>query len=149
MLAAASIQLFISTQQLEKWFKSSTGTVCFMKDISCKSSFSFRLYSLMQGQLWEQEMQTPFTYKKLSPIFHYLNVNRFNFGFKFICEDEAERFYSAIFKYTQENRIDTLGNSPLNTKKIAQSLLLNSTMISNGESLSSIERKKTQNPFGA
>lgn len=28
-----------------------------------------------QGQLWEQEMHTPFTYKKLSPIFHYLAVN--------------------------------------------------------------------------
>lgn len=34
-----------------------------------------------QGQLWEQEMQTPFTYKKLSPIFHYLAVNVSNMIF--------------------------------------------------------------------
>jgi hypothetical protein len=47
ILAAASIQLFVSTHQLEKWFKSSTGTLCFLKDINRKSVYYFRLYSLM------------------------------------------------------------------------------------------------------
>ena len=79
--------------------------------------------------MWEQEIQAPFVYKKKSFLFHYLRVNvtihfftiyadffhdisytstlhtkrttqRFNFGFKFLCEDEAERFYSVISKFT-------------------------------------------------
>ncbi len=47
IVAAASIQLFVSTHQLEKWFKSSTGTLCFLKDINLQSVYYFRLYSLM------------------------------------------------------------------------------------------------------
>ncbi|CAF0713639.1 unnamed protein product [Brachionus calyciflorus] len=102
VLATAAAQLFISAPHLDKWFKSSTGTICFLKNFTNKGSYYFRLYSLMQGQLWEQEMNAPFLYHKASPLFHYLTVNRFSYGFKFICEDEAERFYSCI-KKTIEN----------------------------------------------
>jgi hypothetical protein len=113
ILSAGSVQLFISTPQLDKWFKSSTGTVCFIKDGTKKSSYYFSLYSLMQGQLWEQEVQAPFTYKKLSLFFHYLSVIRFNYGFKFLCEDEAERFLSVVKKYSTENVEITLNtNTP-------------------------------------
>jgi hypothetical protein len=47
VLATASVQLFISTPQLDKWFKSSTGTLCFLKDFSRKNYYFYRLYSLM------------------------------------------------------------------------------------------------------
>ena len=47
VLATAAIQLFISAPQIEKWFKSSTGTICFLKDFNRKSTYFYRLYSLM------------------------------------------------------------------------------------------------------
>lgn len=102
ILAAASCQLFISTPQLDKWFKSSAGTLCFIKDSTRKGSYFFRLYTIMQGQLWEQEVHVPYSYIRLSYVFHYITVNRFNFGFKFICEDEAERFFNAVKKFQSE-----------------------------------------------
>lgn len=97
VLTTAAAQLFISAPHLDKWFKSSTGTICFLKNFSHKNSFYFRLYSLMvslvaqtfmselnastfflfyqQGKLWEQEMNAPFAYQKASPLFHFLTVN--------------------------------------------------------------------------
>ena len=39
VLATASVQLFISTPNLDKWFKSSTGTLCFLKDFQRKNFF--------------------------------------------------------------------------------------------------------------
>ena len=97
VLATAAVQLFISTPQLDKWFKSSTGTLCFLKDFSRKNIYIYRLYSLMvwsivfasllliqilnfslfskQGKLWEQEIESPFVYSKLSYVFHYLAVD--------------------------------------------------------------------------
>ncbi|RNA22938.1 wiskott-Aldrich syndrome [Brachionus plicatilis] len=116
VLATAAAQLFISAPHLDKWFKSSTGTICFLKNFSHKNSFFFRLYSLMQGKLWEQEMSAPFHYKKAGPLFHFLTVNRFNYGFKFICEDEAERFLSCVKKSVEnfgESRIEIDAPRPL------------------------------------
>jgi hypothetical protein len=108
ILAAASCQLFISTPQLDKWFKSSAGTLCFIKDYTRKGCYFFRLYSLMQGQLWEQEVHVPYSYIRLSYVFHYITINRFNFGFKFICEDEAERFFNVVKKFQSETANDNV-----------------------------------------
>jgi hypothetical protein len=48
VLSTAAAQLFISAPQAcSKWFKSSTGTLCFFKDFTQKRTYYFRLYSIM------------------------------------------------------------------------------------------------------
>lgn len=146
VLVAASVQLFISTPQLEKWFKSSTGTICFLKDLNRKSWYYFRLYSLMQGQLWEQEIESPFVYEKLSPIFHYLTFNKFNYGFKFICQDEADRFFLVVNKFSTIFGHERIDHQQAKIVRHTQSLLLNSTTITNGHSLASVTNKQHGSP---
>jgi hypothetical protein len=51
-----------------------------------------------------------------------LFFKRFNFGFKFICEDEADRFFKVVGKYTPYHNpsADYVNASPCNVKPSSQ-----------------------------
>ena len=77
VLATAAVQLFISTPQLEKWFKSSTGTICFLKDLTRKNFFYFRLYSLMVYKITKILLNTLNYFQHTNQ-----NYSKVNFGSK-------------------------------------------------------------------